>query len=252
MQRTGRMFGWRGLSGWVHSLAAVTHTPLELYQLLPEGVGVMFSTLGKLDQSPEQTEAALARLEVAAKFLGTNGAQVVIANSSPMVTHGGPGADRRIIQRLSQAAGCPATTTTTAAVEAMRALGVRRVTLCSPYGKENPKLKVFLEAAGFEVLGDTGLTQSLWDIHQLPTEYGYRLAREAVQAAPGAECLYMAGGRLRTLEILETLENDLGIPVVASTPASVWQMLRMMGVHAPLAGYGRLLREFPGLPRETV
>ncbi len=252
MERTAAMFGWQGLIGWVHSLAAVTHTPLELYQLLPEGVGVMFSTLGKLDQSAEQTEAALERLEGAARFLGTNGADVVIANSSPMVTHGGPGADRRIIERLAQAAGRPATTTTTAAVAAMRVLGVGRIALCSPYGKENAKLQRFLEAEGFEVLGERGLNQSLWDIHQLPTEYSYRLAKEAVRTAPGAECLYMAGGRLRTLEILDTLEQDLGIPVVASTPASVWQMLRLLDIHAPRTGYGQLLSTFPALPESAI
>lgn len=248
MDRTGAMFGWRALIGWVNSLAVISHSPLELYRLLPDGVGVMFSTLGKLDQSPEQTEAALSRLEEVARSLGTYGAKVIIANSSPMVVHGGPGADRPIISRMERAGGCRATTTTTAAVAAMRALGVKRVALCSPYGKVNPQLRAFLEGEGFEIGGDAGLDRDLWDIQRLPAEYSYRLGREAFRAAPEAECLYMAGGLLRALEVVEPLEADLGVPVVASTPASVWQMLRILGIDAPRERLGRLLQEFPPLP----
>lgn len=170
MNRDGAIFGCRALIGWIHSLGVISHTPLDLYRLLPDGVGVMFSTLGKMDQSKEQTEAALTRLESMAELLARNGAEYIITNSSPMVTYGGPGADRDIIARIERVAGCPATTTTTAAVLAMRALGLRRIVLCSPSASQNAKLKTFLEAEGFEVVGDYGMDRSLWDIHLLPAE----------------------------------------------------------------------------------
>lgn len=246
MPREGAIFGWRAMIGWIHSLGMVSHTPLDLYQLVPEGFGFMFSTLGKLDQSKEQTELALSRLEDMADLLAKNGAEYIIANSSPMVTHGGPGADREVIGRISRAAGgVPATTTTTAAVLAMKALDVHRVALCSPYSKENKKLQVFLEAEGFEIVGEYGMTASLWDIHRLSSEYSYKIAKEAFRSAPNADCLYMAGGRLRVMEIQEELEKDIGAPVIASTPATVWQMLNDLGFHEPVTGYGRLLAELP-------
>ncbi len=245
MPREGAIFGWRALIGWIHSLGMVSHTPLDLYQLVPEGFGFMFSILGKLDQSKEQTELALSRLEAMADLLGKNGAEYIIANSSPMVTHGGPGADREVIQRIEKSGGCPATTTTTAAVQAMKAMDLRRVALCSPYSKENKKLQVFLEAEGFQIVGEYGMTSSLWDIHRLPAEYSYKIAKDAFRGAPNADCLYMAGGRLRVLEIAEELEADIGAPVIASTPATVWQMLQDLKFHAPITGYGRLLAEMP-------
>jgi maleate cis-trans isomerase len=55
----------------------------------------------------------------------------------------------------------------------------------------------------------------------------------------------MAGGRLRVLDVIEELEEDLKAPVIASTPAVVWELLNYFGTTTPIAGYGRLLREFP-------
>lgn len=245
MQGDRAIFGWRALLGWIHSLGMLSHTPLDLYRLFPEGVGIMFSTLGKLDQSSEQTEAALSRLETMAELLGKNGAEYMIVNSSPMVTHGGPGADRMILDRIRRVAGCEGTTTTTAAINAMKALGVKRLTLCSPYSSQNDKLRVFLEACGFEVVGQYGMTDSLWNIHRLPGEYAYKIARDTWRSAPQSDALYMAGGRLRVLEIAEELENDIGAPVVASTPAVVWQTMKDLNIKVPVKGYGRLLAELP-------
>jgi maleate cis-trans isomerase len=41
--------------------------------------------------------------------------------------------------------------------------------------------------------------------------------------------------------MVEPLETDLGIPVVASNQACVWAALQAFGVKEPVYGYGRLL-----------
>jgi maleate cis-trans isomerase len=127
----------------------------------------------------------------------------------------------------------------------MKAMGVTRIALCSPYAARNAKLEEFLVAEGFEVVGSVGMSEDLTKIHRLPGETAYRLGRAAVREAPGAEALYMAGGRLRVLDIIQELEDDIGIPVIASTPAVVWEMTSHFGAVEPLDGYGRLLREYP-------
>ena len=45
-----------------------------------------------------------------------------------------------------------------------------------------------------------------------------------------------------TLPLLDRLENALGVPVVSSNTATLWQALRLAGVTPALAGAGRLLR----------
>lgn len=243
--RKGAEFGWRALIGWIHSYGMLHSTPLDLYRLVPDGYGFLFTTLGKKDQSVAETDAALGRLVETAELLARNGAEFFCLSSSPMVTHGGPGADMRLITSITEATGHPGTTTTTAAMRALRALGVSKIALCSPYKARNEKLIAFVEAEGFEVVGSYGLTEELTRIHRLPGETAYRVGRETFRAAPGAEALYMAGGRLRTLDVIEELEEDIKVPVIASTPAVVWEILSHFGTTTSRDGAGRLLREFP-------
>ena len=245
--RSGAEFGWRALIGWIHSYGMLHSTPLDLYRLVPEGYGFLFTTLGKKDQSTSETEAALARLTDSAALLAQNGAEFFCVNSSPMVTHGGVGADLRLIDSIAQATGRPGTTTTTSAVRAMKAMGIRKIALCSPYKARNEKLQVFLEGEGLTVVGSYGMSEELTRIHRLPGETAYRVGRDAFRAAPGAEALYMAGGRLRALDVVAPLEEDLKVPVIASTPAVVWEVLTHFGTTTPIEGYGQLLRDFPTL-----
>jgi maleate isomerase len=53
----------------------------------------------------------------------------------------------------------------------------------------------------------------------------------------------LSGTGLPTVAVLETLERDLGKPVISSNQASLWQALRMARVREAIAGYGRLLRD---------
>jgi arylmalonate decarboxylase len=243
--RTGAEFGWRALIGWIHSYGMLHSTPLDLYRLVPDGYGFLFTTLGKRDQSAAETEAALGRLIESAQLLAANGAEFFAINSSPMVTHGGPGADLRLIDQVTRATGRPGTTTTTSAMRAMRALGITKLALASPYQARNGTLIAFLEANGFTVVGSYGLTDELTRIHRLPGETAYRVGREAFRASPGAEALYLAGGRLSAMDVIEELEEDLKVPVIASTPAVVWEIRNHFGTTTPQDGFGRLLREFP-------
>lgn len=243
--RAGSLFGWRARIGWISSITVIEATPYDFYRMAPEGVGLVLASLCKRDQSEEETEAALARLPDVAAQMGQVGVDYIIVNSSPMVIHRGPGSDRHIIVQVEEAARCPATTTTTAAMDALRAIGARRLVLVSPYEHQNAKLRAFLEADGFTVLTSRGLRRELWEIGRIPSEATYRLAKEAFMEAPTADAVYIAGGLLRAVDVVEPLEQDLGVPVIASQPASLWSALVRLRIRAPISGFGSLLANLP-------
>ena len=58
---------------------------------------------------------------------------------------------------------------------------------------------------------------------------------------PAADGVLIAGTGFRCVAILETLEQDLGRPVISANQASLWHCLRLAGIRAPVAGYGNLL-----------
>jgi maleate cis-trans isomerase len=152
----------------------------------------------------------------------------------------GPGYDQQIIRDIEVATGTPGVATAAAVVDALRALGIKRVSVASPYEPWlNEKLQTYLKECGFEVLAIKGFgTQA----HSTFTpEQNATLVAEVDRAE--AQAIFISCSNFRTLEIIEPLEQKLGKPVVTSNSASVWKMLRVMGDGRRVPGGGRLLRE---------
>ena len=77
---------------------------------------------------------------------------IVLAATAPSVT-GGKDYDRELIKRMEDASGKPATTASTAFIEAMTVLGIRRIAMAAPWTEATNKTVVsFLEANGFKVV----------------------------------------------------------------------------------------------------
>lgn len=159
--------------------------------------------------------------------------------------------DRDITARVRQASGAPATTTSTAMLSALRALGVRRVAVATPYrGVINERLTAFLIASGFSVENDMGLGLDDWTINFVPQSDVYHLARKVNTG--GAEAVFIACTNLRALDIIEPLEKDLGKPVITANQATMWEALRLAGIRERPKGFGTLfdLQETGGKARQ--
>jgi len=48
----------------------------------------------------------------------------------------------------------------------------------------------------------------------------------------------------KTVELLETLENDFGKKVISSNQATMWKLLRLTGMKTSICGFGSLLRDY--------
>jgi maleate isomerase len=152
----------------------------------------------------------------------------------------GPGYDQEIIHAIEGETGIPGVTTAAAVVDALRALGVKRVSVASPYEPWlNERLQSYLKECRFEVLAIKGFgTQA----HAgFTPEQNAALVAEVDRAE--AQAIFISCTNFRTLEIIEPLEQKLRKPVVTSTSASMWRMLRRINDPRPVPGAGRLLRE---------
>ena len=59
-----------------------------------------------------------------------------------------------------------------------------------------------------------------------------------------ADAIFISCGGLRSLEIVEELENVVGKPVIVSNQAMFWNALRLAGIDDKIKGYGRLFLEY--------
>ena len=150
----------------------------------------------------------------------------------------GPGGDLDIARRITERTGKPATTTSTAMIEALRALGISRVCLASPYMPDVEQQFIrFIEAHGVEVL--KSLSLCLKDGHSIvPPENIRRLAESA--DVEGAEAVFVGCTGQKLAEHINEMEARLGKPVLTANQVTSWHALRLMGIEPQLAARGRL------------
>jgi maleate isomerase len=154
----------------------------------------------------------------------------------------GIGWDREISTRIEKVSGAKATTTSTAAIEALRALGVKKVAVAAPYPDDvNGTLTKFLQQNGFEVVRMRGLgLKYAWDIGNTPPSGVYQHAISA--DSPEADGVLIPCTAFPTLEIIESLEEDLRKPVVSANQATMWKAAALAGVSQKMEGLGSLMR----------
>ena len=215
----------------------------EMTRLMPEGVGVYFSRVVMpreiSTESLAQVRGSLA--ETAARILPDDGLDVVAyACTSGTVALG----EDVTHAELSRAVpGAKATSLAGAVRKALSAMGVKRLVLGSPYTEElNANVVRFLEEAGFEVLAAHGMgLQYDTEMTRVAPDYIIDYARAIDR--PDADAVLLSCGALRSIEVVDRIEQDLGKPVLCSNQALLWDCLRLAGINDALPGLGRLFRE---------
>ncbi|MDP6086523.1 MAG: aspartate/glutamate racemase family protein [Nitrospinota bacterium] len=240
----GIMYGWRAVVGLIEPSGGPMLQE-EVRRAAPEGVTFVGSRMYIEEVSLKGVEGMVTHVERAARDIAIMKADSVVLCGTPAGFFKGHAFNREVTERLEKASGLPSMTQISAVVEGLRLLGPRRIVVATAYLDElNERLRDFLEEAGFEVLVLKGLQQRYnWDIYRLPPSAAYRLTRDALKEAGDAEGIFISCGGMRTFDIIDTLERDLGLPVVTSNQAALWAGLRMGQVRESIEGYGQLLRK---------
>jgi len=143
-----------------------------------------------------------------------------------------------------------------AMLNAAKALGCTRAAVAGTYYNDEMRdgYEKFLEDGGVRVLGienwvQQGTFPSQEDVNRnlFPphSKYSlgmvYRAAVDIARKCPDADCVYILGGAIPALPVVEALEQDLGKPVLTNVGAQFWEVFHRLGIGAPINGYGCLL-----------
>ena len=238
------MIGWRARLGFLLPPGNPTVEP-EVIALTPAGVSVHFHRLtaggvpGSLDGQEERNRAMVESLSECVRMLAMVKPEVIVVAHTATSYYLGREREAELMSRLGAGSGVRVVTAFAAVVAALERLGVKRVAMGAPYSAETTAAgHRHLETHGFAVVRSQNL-QGVTNIYDETAERGYRLARDI--DSPEAEAVFLSGTGMPTLSVLETLEADLGKPVLSSNAAMMWYALRLAGVRQPIPGYGRLL-----------
>lgn len=210
----------------------------ELYKMAPEGVSMHFARLKlaadieeeimKMTENMEQEVEKLADADVDVIAFGCTGGSLIM----------GKGYDFKLIKRIKAVSNTPATSTSTAVINALKMMDIKKVSLVSPYPTWlNKKVVRFLEAHDF-VVPATKCLDLETGMEKVPLEEVFQLAKSVDR--PEAEGIFISCTDFPSIDIISNLEEDLGKPVISSNIATLWDMLRIVKRKDALSRWGRL------------
>jgi maleate cis-trans isomerase len=165
-----------------------------------------------------------------------------------------------LVDRIREAITIPVASSLDSSGEALRAFGVRRALLVSPYSEElNRMIQEFRVMQGIEEVHPTPAfgrsaihSENVAMAVKLSPDDLYEMGIKGLRGVENIQAIHFQGGRLDPLmgapkTVLERLETDCGVPVVASNPAMAWHVLSILGKPHSFIRGGRLLVEWPAL-----
>jgi len=200
---------------------------------VPSGMDVTRETLGEMERT---IPAAVALFPPWLSFdcIGygcTSGTSVIGPQRIGELVHGGA-QTRAVTEPVS------------ALVAACAHLGVARLAFLSPYVEEvSQTLRTVLLAKGVE-------TPVFGSFNEAEEEKVARLSGPSIVdaamvlgAAEACDAVFLSCTNLRTLDVIGSLEERLGKPVLSSNQVLAWHMMQQAGGLAPSLPVGRLMEQ---------
>jgi maleate cis-trans isomerase len=127
-------------------------------------------------------------------------------------------------------------------IAALKACKLKRISVVTPYVRRtNEQLVKFLEIQGVRVLAlETFDMLDMFDHAKVEPWQLYELARKAYRNQ--GQGVFIACTQMRALDVLDSLEQDLGVPAISATQATMWNALKTLGVPPNVPGFGSLMR----------
>lgn len=134
-------------------------------------------------------------------------------------------------------------------VAALKAFSAKRILLMTPVDDQLKKMYYdYLAGFGIESFYPPQILRAHTDAQKLTSSDVEAMTRKALSQYPNVDAIYFQGALLDPIPILEKLETELKLPIVASNPAMLWLILSKLGLSYNITGYGKLLASWPSVP----
>jgi maleate isomerase len=235
---------WRGVVGLIKPTMRPGSLE-EMIRMLPEGIGVIPLLNNVREGTREEFKKAIPAYEAKARELVEQGVDVIIPSGTPPFMLLGYEGEARLIGGWEKKYKTQFFTSGMAHVGAMRALGMKRWIGATYSSIQNKIVLRYMTQAGFDVLGLEPIDVPFDQVQNISPLELYAHIKRIFLRNRRADGIYIQGGGWRVLDIVDLLEQDLGVPVVHAGCAQVWTVQKKLHVRQPRQGLGRLLAELP-------
>jgi maleate isomerase len=246
----GAPYGWRARVGMITPSPGHENNAYEFYLIAPEGVTVCMTSLQVMGLTQEQYSGALTRMEAAVAEMVSRKVDVIVQAGVPLTVTQGWDYHNKLGSEVAKLTNIPFVTDIGACIEAMQALGIRRVVMITPFDDPmHDQLTRYVSNAGIQVLTAQSIRPPTaaeisrhYEVSTVPLSVPYHAAKSLFRSTPNADGIWITGALMPSVAAIQPLEEDLNVPVVTSMQAMAWAGLKLAGVKVEITGYGRLFR----------
>ncbi len=218
----------------------------DLIKILPDGIGVVVTNINITTGTQSEFRSVIPHYEERVKELAAAEVEVIHPAGAPPFFLLGYKGEQELLREWEKRYRIPIFTNGTSQVGALKALGVKSFVGVSYFpGEINKHYAQYFLDAGFDVRCMDGMNVEFNKVQNLSSREVYGFIRKLFLKHQDVTGIYMLGSGWRTLDIVEMMESDFGVPVVHHIPAQSWEIQKRLHVRQPLKGYGRLLADMP-------
>src|SRR5712692_9443016 len=215
----------------------------QFNRFAPAGLAVHVTRARVAGQWKRPLPAMADEIATSAKLLSDVAPDLIVFHCTDTSMTQGPQGEGRILDIVRDASGIEAVATSRLVLEALQALGLKKLVLLSPY-RSNQAVIDYLKATGFTVAHDVALGLNALEFAKVTPGEWTELARN--HARPEADGIFLSCTNTTQIEAIADIEGALGKPVVNSNQAVLWSCVKRLksalGPLPPMPRLGRLMR----------
>jgi len=152
--------------------------------------------------------------------------------------------DENLCKEIKKATGIDATTTVLTLNEILRMNSIKNFGLVTPYLEDIQKRIISnYKESGFNCVGERHLNdKGNYSFSEYSPELIGELIREVAETKP--EAIVVVCTNFKGAEVVDSLEEEIGIPIYDSVSLTLWKCLKMCGIETEtIKGWGRLFKQ---------
>lgn len=213
----------------------------QITEMLPRGVSLHTTRLRLRASDEAAISEMVSDVERGAAMLADADVDLIVFHCTAASMFA-PGFDDGIIERIENATGKNATSTSKGCLEAFGLFGAKNITLTTPYIQEtNDREVAYLASHNVKVLSETGVGIGGDGAAMLAIEPEEWRRRVNAQDESDSQAAFISCTAIRAVEAIEPIEADIDKPVITSNQAMLWHALRKLGIDDRPQGFGRLM-----------
>jgi len=214
----------------------------QLQHYCPDGVVPHFNRIGMTNRHKAPLDELMPRILLAAELLGDSKCDVTVLQCTGTSMSGGVEKEREVIAAIEDLTGKPAASAASSLMDAFQALDAQRLVFVSETKQDGHDRKLaFLQEAGMDVISDKAMGLAGTDTYcSTPPEFWFDNVK--AMRNDDADAYFVSCANIRSIDVIEALEDELDRPVVTSNQAALWSALRLAGLNDNISALGRLFK----------